>query len=92
MFFSNSTLYLLFENLIFFAIATSLLAVIGGLWRDASPYELPKLLPSWFKVWFLSVQFFGIVPPLAALLIGGVWQGNFNVLVIFAAYFLMLEQ
>jgi len=82
--------YLLLENLIFFAIATALLVVIGWAWRNIEPYELPKPLPGWFKVWFLSVQFLGIVPPLAALLIGGVWQGNFTVLVIFAAYFLML--
>jgi hypothetical protein len=54
------------------------------------PYELPKPLPSWFRVWFLSIQFLGIVPPLVALLVWGVWQGNFDVVAIFAAYFLML--
>lgn len=84
------TNYLLLENLIFFAIATALLVMIGWAWRNIEPYELPKPLPGWFKVWFLSVQFLGIMPPLAALLIGGIWQGNFTVLAIFAAYFLML--
>lgn len=86
----SNTNYLLLENLIFFAIATSFLAIVGWSWRSIEPYELPKPLPAWFKVWFLSVQFLGIVPPLVALVIGGIWQGNFTVLAIFAAYFLML--
>lgn len=85
-----STNYLLLENLIFFAIATAFFAVVGWSWRDTAPYELPKPLPGWFRIWFLSVQFLGIVPPLVALLVWGIWQGNFDVVAIFAAYFLML--
>jgi hypothetical protein len=85
-----NTNHLLLENLAFFAIATSFLAIVGWSWRSIEPYELPKPLPDWFKVWFLSVQFLGVVPPLAALIIGGIWQGNFTVLAIFSAYFLML--
>jgi hypothetical protein len=90
MLFSNTTSYLLLENLVFFVIATTLFAIVGWSWRNMEPYELPKPLPGWFRIWFLSVQVLGIIPPLAALLIGGIWQGNFTVLAIFAAYFLML--
>ncbi|HHP7243835.1 MAG TPA: hypothetical protein ACFE0H_04030 [Elainellaceae cyanobacterium] len=81
--------HLLVENLIFLAIATIFLAVTGWAWKTAKPYRLPQPLPEWFRVWFLSVQIFGIIPPLIAL-VWGIWQGYSGAIAIWAAYFAML--
>ncbi|MGJ3251400.1 MAG: hypothetical protein ACFE0J_09750 [Elainellaceae cyanobacterium] len=81
--------HLLTENLIFLAIATLFLAVTGWAWKTATPYSLPQPLPGWFRVWFLSVQTFGIIPPLIAL-IWGIRQGYSGAIAIWAAYFAML--
>ncbi|NJK37597.1 MAG: hypothetical protein HC825_01555 [Oscillatoriales cyanobacterium RM1_1_9] len=78
------------ENLSFFAGATSFLVAVGWIWRNLEPFDLPSPLPNWFKVWFRIVQIFGVFLPLVALIGGGVWRGNLNVLVIFLSYFLML--
>ncbi|MGJ3246503.1 MAG: hypothetical protein ACFE0I_10555 [Elainellaceae cyanobacterium] len=80
---------LLVENLIFLAIATIFLAVTGWAWNTAKPYSLPQPLPGWFRVWFLSVQICGGIPPLIAL-IWGIWQGSAEAIAIWGAYFAML--
>lgn len=80
---------LLLENCIFFLIATSFLAITTWAWREVSPYALPKPLPGWFKYWFGSVQFLGILPPFVAL--GwGFWQNESVVWMVFLAYFILL--
>ena len=80
----------LFENLLFFAIATSFLVVVGWAWRQSKPYSLPQPLPEWFKVWFLTVQVVGGLLPLLAMLLWGVWWGYSSVLTVLIPYFVML--
>jgi hypothetical protein len=47
---------------------------VGYTWRDTKPYDIPHPLPSWYKIWFGSVQFLGgIVPVVALILWGFVW-------------------
>lgn len=74
------------EDLLFVVAATLFLAVVGWAWRRAKPYELPHPLPSWFKIWFLTVQIVGGFVPLI-LLFWGVWQGSDRVLVVLGSYF-----
>lgn len=81
---------LLFENLLFLAIATSFLVVVGWAWRQSKPYSLPQPLPEWFKVWFLTVQVVGGLLPLVAMLLWGVWWGYSSVLTVLVPYFVML--
>jgi hypothetical protein len=83
-------LSLLSENALFFASATAFFWVVGWCWRHSPPYELPKPLPGWFKLWFLSMQAGGIGLPIAALLWWGVWQGHTAVSSILLSYLLML--
>ena len=80
----------LFENLLFFAIATFFLVVVGWAWRQSKPYSLPQPLPEWFKVWFLTVQVVGGLLPLLAMLLWGVWWGYSSVLTVLIPYFVML--
>lgn len=86
----NTDLYLLLENLLFFGVATAFFAIAGWAWRDVKPYSLPTPLPEWFKIWFGTVQFVGIVPPLLALLLWGVLWGYSSVLTVLTWYFIML--
>jgi hypothetical protein len=81
---------ILLHDGLFVAIASSFFAIVGWAWKSAKPYDLPHPLPRWFKVWFLSVQILGIFPPLAALILGGIIQGNSSVLAIFSTYFAVL--
>ncbi len=81
--------HLLVENTIFFVIATGFLAIAGWAWRHVTPFELPKLLPGWFKYWFGSVQVLGLVPPLVAL-VWAIWQGESLIWMVFSAYFVLL--
>ncbi|MEB3281140.1 MAG: hypothetical protein VKK42_19665 [Lyngbya sp.] len=87
---TNTDFNLLLENLLFFVLATSFLGIVGWAWRNAKPYSLPTPLPGWFKIWFGSVQILGILPPLAVMLVWGVWEDYPLVLTVFACYFLML--
>lgn len=80
---------LLYENVLFVAVATSFLVGVGWAWRKAKPYDLPQSLPDWFRVWFLIVQIGGVVLPLVAL-VWSVWQGYSIVTAVLASYFLML--
>jgi hypothetical protein len=86
----NTNLYLFLENVLFFAIATSFFAIVGWAWRHSKPYSLPEPLPDWFKIWFRTVQLVGVLPPLLAMLLWGVWWGYSSVLAVFAWYFVML--
>ena len=87
---STTKVNLLFENLLFFAIATSFLVVVGWAWRQSKPYSLPQPLPEWFKVWFLTVQVVGGLLPLLVMLLWGVWWGYSSVLTVLIPYFVML--
>ncbi|MEB3356976.1 MAG: hypothetical protein VKK04_09635 [Synechococcales bacterium] len=82
-------LRLLVENLAFLAIATGLLVIAGSAWGNVKPFQLPQPLPGWFKYWFGTVQFLGLVPPLVAL-VWGMVQGDRTVTLIFTAYFVLL--
>ncbi len=87
---STTEVNLLFENLLFLAIATSFLVVVGWAWRQSKPYSLPQPLPEWFKMWFLTVQLVGGLLPLLAILLWGVWWGYSSVLTVLVPYFVML--
>lgn len=77
------------EDFLFVLIATLFLVVVGWAWQRAKPYELPRPLPGWFKIWFLSVQIIGGLVPLIVLL-WGVWQGSDRAIVVLGSYFVML--
>ncbi len=82
-------LNLLYEDLLFLAIATAFLVVVGWAWRSAKPYDLPQPLPDWFKIWFLTVQIGGGLLPLLGL--GwGIWRGYSSVVAVLASYWVML--
>lgn len=87
--FSN-TIYLLIENLLFFAIATSFFVIVGWAWRQAKPYNLPEPLPGWFRIWFVTVQVLGGLIPLIAMCLWGFWWGYSSVLTVLIPYFVML--
>lgn len=87
---STTEVNLLFENLLFFAIATSFFVVVGWAWRQSKHYSLPQPLPEWFKVWFLTVQVVGGLLPLLVMLLWGVWWGYSSVLTVLIPYFVML--
>jgi len=80
---------LLIENGTFLLFSTLFLWGVGWSWRHTQPYELPKPLPGWFKVWFGVVQFWGSVPPLIAM-ICGFWQGIPLLKSVLLAYFVLL--
>ncbi|WP_413159977.1 hypothetical protein ACL6C3_16260 [Capilliphycus salinus ALCB114379] len=86
----NTHFNIFLENAIFFVLATSFLGIVGWAWRKAKPYSLPTPLPGWFKIWFGSVQILGILPPLGAMLVWGIWKDYPLVLTVFVSYFLML--
>lgn len=86
----STTKHLLFENLLFFILATSFFVVVGWAWRKSKPFYLPEPLPKWFKIWFLTVQVGGGVFPLVAMLLWGVWWGYWSVLTVLIPYFVML--
>lgn len=80
---------LLIENAAFFLLATAFLSIAGWSWRQTPPYELPKPLPDWFKLWFGSVQFLGSVPPLIVM-ICAFWQGLPLLWEVLLGYFVVL--
>jgi hypothetical protein len=88
--FSQTALKLLWENLLFLGFASSFLAIAGWAWRDAKPYSLPEPLPTWFKVWFGTVQIGGGIVPLLVLLLWGGWWGYTSVSVVLVPYLVML--
>lgn len=78
------------ENLIFFAIATSFLAFLTWVWRHAKPFEIPLPLPTWLKVWFFTVQVFGVLLPIGVAVWSGFSSTDSPVLTILLSYLLML--
>jgi hypothetical protein len=85
----NTAQMLWLEDILFLAIATLFLVIVGWSWRSRPPYTLPTPLPGWFRFWFGTVQVLAILPPLVAL-VWGIWQPYDAVLPVFASYFLML--
>ena len=86
----NTNLYLLLENLLFLVLATLFIVIVGWAWRHSKPFSLPEPLPEWFKVWFGTVQVVGVLLPLLAMLLWGVWWGYSSVLTVLSWYFVML--
>ncbi|MBW4420056.1 MAG: hypothetical protein KME13_12615 [Myxacorys californica WJT36-NPBG1] len=78
------------ENLIFFAIATSFLAFLTWVWRHTKPFEIPLPLPTWLKVWFFTVQVFGVLVPIGISVWAGFSSADAPVLPILLSYLLML--
>ena len=74
--FSQTNLNLLWENLIFLVLVTSFLIFVGWVWRESKPFTLPQPLPTWFKAWLSIVLVVGVVLPLIALVLWGVWWGT----------------
>lgn len=87
---SATVVNLLFENLLFFAFATSFCVIVGWAWRHSKPFYLPEPLPGWFKIWFGTVQVVGGLLPLLAMFFWGVWRGYSSVLIVLVSYFVML--
>lgn len=87
---SSTAVNLLFENLLFLAIATSFFIIVGWAWRQSKPYSLPQPLPAWFSIWFGTVQVVGGVLPLLAMFLWGVWWHYSNVLIVLVSYLVML--
>ncbi len=86
----NPYLRLVWENLIFLTFAVSFFAAAGYAWRNSKPFEIPKPLPSWFQTWLSVVLVVGIMFPVVATAIWGVWQRNLVVVIVFASYLIML--
>ncbi|HYW18793.1 MAG TPA: hypothetical protein VE956_05660 [Nodularia sp. (in: cyanobacteria)] len=86
----NIHLHLFLENLLFFLSATCFLIVAGWAWKHAKPYSIPEPLPTWFKLWFSTVQILGVLLPLVVMVLWGVLWGDTAVLSVLACYFLML--
>ncbi|MEC4986736.1 MAG: hypothetical protein SAJ37_21110 [Oscillatoria sp. PMC 1068.18] len=86
----DTNLNLLIENAIFFLIATSFLTITGWMWRNSEPYSLPETLPSWFKIWFGTVQILGGVLPIVALIFWGFWWGYSSTFTVLIPYLVML--
>ncbi|OCQ91979.1 hypothetical protein BCD64_26170 [Nostoc sp. MBR 210] len=83
-------LYLLLENLLFFAVATSFIGLVSWGWKNAKPYTLPLPFPWWYRWWFLSVQILGVLLPLPIMLLWGVWWKHGIVLAVLGWYFIIL--
>lgn len=88
--FSQTDLNLLLENLLFLIVSTSFFGFLGWVWRHSKPFSLPQPLPSWLKAWIYFVQVVGVLLPLIATVLGGVWWGERSVLQAFVPYFVML--
>lgn len=87
---SSTAVNILFENLVFVAIATSFFVIVGWAWRHSKPFSLPQPLPAWFSIWFGTVQVVGGVLPLLAMFLWGVWWHYSNVLIVLVSYLVML--
>ena len=86
----NTNLYIFLENLLFLVAATSFLAGAGWGWRHSKPFSLPQPLPPWFKSWLFIVLVVGVLLPLVAMLVWGVWWKHASVVQALVPYFVML--
>jgi len=85
-----SVTFLFLENVLFFCAATLFLIVVDRAWNNLKPFEIPKPLPGWFKIWFGTIQIIGGILPLIALLLWGVWWHYPLVAMILLPYLLQL--
>ena len=60
------------------------------MWRHAKPFTLPQTLPPWFKTWFYIVLGIGVVLPLLAMFLWGLWWSHRSVVQALVPYFVML--
>ncbi len=81
---------LLFENLIFFTIATLILAVGIKRYPGARPFPGPVTpWPAWFKVWFKVIWVVGFLLPILILVGWGGVAGESIVWLAIGPYFLL---
>ncbi len=86
----DTNLNIFLSNLLFLVAATSFLVFVGWYWRHAKPYTLPQPLPRWFKPWLYVVLVVGVLLPLVAMLVWGVWWNHTSVLQALVPYFAIL--
>ena len=87
----NTNLNIFLENLLFLVVATSFLVFVGRLWRHSKPFSLPQPLPSsWFKTWLYIVLVVGVLFPLLAMLLWGLWWSNSRVIQALLPYLVIL--
>ena len=78
------------ENSLFVIISTSFLAFVGWVWRRAKPFSIPQPLPTWFKAWLSVVLVVGVLFPILAIVLWGVWWNHKSVLLALIPYLVML--
>jgi hypothetical protein len=78
------------ENLVFFAIASTILAVGYLRYRGTAPFPGPvKPWPKWFQVWFRVIWIAGFLLPIATLIAFGFVPGDTAVILALSPYFVM---
>lgn len=78
------------ENSLFVIISTSFLVFVGWVWRRAKPFSIPQPLPTWFKAWLSVVLVVGVLFPVLAIVVWGVWWNQESVLLALIPYLVML--
>lgn len=78
------------ENSLFVIISTSFLVFVGWVWRQAKPFSMPQPLPTWFKAWLSIVLVVGVLFPVLAIVVWGVWWNHESVLLALIPYLVML--
>lgn len=78
------------ENSLFVIISTSFLVFVGWVWRRGKPFSIPQPLPTWFKAWLSVVLVVGVVFPVLAIVLWGVWLNHESVLLALIPYLVML--
>lgn len=78
------------ENLVFFVIASIILAVGVLRYRGTAPFPGPvKPWPAWFQVWFRVIWIAGFLLPIATLIYFGFIPGDQAVILTLVPYFVM---
>ncbi|MBD1928998.1 hypothetical protein H6F74_22520 [Trichocoleus sp. FACHB-90] len=78
------------ENILFVIISTSFLVFVDWVWRQAKPFSIPQPLPTWFKAWLSVVLVVGVLFPVLAIVLWGVWWNHESVLLALIPYLVML--
>ncbi|MBD1834095.1 hypothetical protein H6F61_15700 [Cyanobacteria bacterium FACHB-472] len=78
------------ENILFVIISTSFLMFVGWVWRQAKPFSIPQPLPTWFKAWLSVVLVVGVLFPVLAIVVWGVWWNHESVLLALIPYLVIL--